>query len=340
MEWGTLYQLRNLIDRRNVSTTVKSDVNAAEDFLETIVTGYIITAVMAHLNMTSLEDAPDPSIVSSRVWTDDTVRAQTLQSVCTHVVTEYVDLEAVFEKVSVSASKSSAKKKVPKKKLHKKKVPQKKVPKSTVYEYTCAVISLGLLYLDFKDAVREGDGERVLRLYKYLMLIWKATGHKNYAIEAFTLLSQYHLLLPQNLAEQLKWSRFVNVHGLPGHNISCDLHMEHLNRLIKTAIEGLGANKSKKAITRAGKAVGSLRSVLDSFDREIDVPTPSGKHSEESRQKDLNKICEQLLLQNYIFDKKTKKCHKSFASIKKNVIKKMNEKEIKQWMVDKLLTAL
>ena len=76
------------------------------------------------------------------------------------------------------------------------------------------MISLGLLYLDFKDAVREGDGERVLRLYKYLMLIWKATGHKNYAIEAFTLLSQYHLLLPQNLAEQLKWSRFVNVHGL------------------------------------------------------------------------------------------------------------------------------
>ena len=79
MERGTLYQLRNLIDRRNVGTTVKSDVNAAEDFLETIVTGYIITAVMAHLNMTSLEDAPDPSIVSSHVWTDDTVRAQTLQ---------------------------------------------------------------------------------------------------------------------------------------------------------------------------------------------------------------------------------------------------------------------
>ena len=82
--------------------------------------------------------------------------------------------------------------------------------------------------------------------------------------------------------------------------------MEHLNRLIKTAIEGLGANKSKKAITRAGKAVGSLCSVLDSFDREADVPTPSGKHSEESRQKDLNKIVEQLLLQNYIFDKETK----------------------------------
>ena len=54
--------------------------------------------------------------------------------------------------------------------------------------YTCEVISPGLLYLDYKDAMREGDGERVLCLYKYLMLIWKATGHKNYAIEPFTLL--------------------------------------------------------------------------------------------------------------------------------------------------------
>ena len=41
-------------------------------------------------------------------------------------MTEYVDLEAVFEKVSVSASKSSVKKKVPEKKLHKKKVPKRK----------------------------------------------------------------------------------------------------------------------------------------------------------------------------------------------------------------------
>lgn len=67
------------------------------------------------------------------------------------------------------------------------------------------------------------------------------------------------MLLSPHLAEQLMWSRFVNVHGLPGHNISCDLHMEHLNCLVKIAIEGLGANKSMKAISRAAKAIGVLR---------------------------------------------------------------------------------
>jgi hypothetical protein len=31
--------------------------------------------------------------------------------------------------------------------------------------------------------------------------------------------------------------------------------MEHLNRLVKVAIEGLGANKSEKVIRRASKAL-------------------------------------------------------------------------------------
>ena len=91
-----------------------------------------------------------------------------------------------------------------------------------------------------------------------MLLLFKATGRKNCAIEAFTLLSQYHITLTSNLAEQLKWSRFINVHGLPGHNISCDLHMEHLNKLVKVSIEGLGANKSEKAIKRVAKAMGAL----------------------------------------------------------------------------------
>ena len=82
-------------------------------------------------------------------------------------------------------------------------------------------------------------------MWKYLFLIFKSSGHKNYSIEAFTMLSQYYFILSPQLAEQLKWSRFINNHGTCGKNISMDLHMEHLNRLCQTAIEG---NKSEKAI--------------------------------------------------------------------------------------------
>ena len=80
--------------------------------------------------------------------------------------------------------------------------------------HTNSCESLGL-FLEFEDAVREGDGERVMRVE---ILLFKASNRTNYLIEALMLLAQYHLILPPCLAEQLEWSRFINVHGLQGHN--------------------------------------------------------------------------------------------------------------------------
>ena len=77
------------------------------------------------------------------------------------------------------------------------------------------------------------------------------------------------------------------MHGLPGHNISCDLHMEHMNKLVNVSIEGLVANKFEKAIKGVAKAMGALSKKTKSFDSEVGVASPSGKHSEESQLKDL-----------------------------------------------------
>ena len=254
------------------------------------------------------------------MWQEDAVRAEILSDVCRQVVDKHVNLSTVFAEQASEGDQVGD-------------------GCSTVYHYTCQVITMGLLYFNFKDAVGEGDGDRVLRVWKYLLLIWMATGHKNYAIEAFVLLSQYHLLLPPNLAEQLKWSRFINIHGVPGRNISCDLHMEHLNRLIKTAMEGLGSNKKKAAaMIRIGKAVGLLGRITKSFDEEAGVSQPSGKHAKKTWQKDFVKIVEELLQQN-VFDEHTTKTHKSFMKIKKNIIMKVKEKKLKEWMLDKLMSA-
>ena len=68
MERGTLYQLRNLINRRNVTTEVKSNVNANEDFLEVVVTGYVIVTAMKFLGMSSLNNIPHASHVPSDSW--------------------------------------------------------------------------------------------------------------------------------------------------------------------------------------------------------------------------------------------------------------------------------
>ena len=54
-------------------------------------------------------------------------------------------------------------------------------------------------------------------------------------------------------------------------NVSCALYVEHLNRLVKTAIDGLGANKTKNAISRASKAMGVIAEIIKSYDSSLKV---------------------------------------------------------------------
>ena len=68
MEMGTLCQLRNLINRRNVTQRPKENVHAAEDFLGIVTTGHILAAVMTHLRMSSVDDMPSSAIVSHNIW--------------------------------------------------------------------------------------------------------------------------------------------------------------------------------------------------------------------------------------------------------------------------------
>ena len=88
--------------------------------------------------------------------------------------------------------------------------------------------------------------------------------------------------------KQLLWSRFVNLRGGAGRNISCDLHMEHLNRALKTAMSGLRANVTKGSIARSSKCLKIVTDVATNFDDAAGVPFVSEKHSEASYKHDLN----------------------------------------------------
>lgn len=57
-----------------------------------------------------------------------------------------------------------------------------------VCAYAKEVLSLGLLFVEFKDAIREGDGEQIIRCWRYFLLLFKSADRKNYSVEAFNLL--------------------------------------------------------------------------------------------------------------------------------------------------------
>jgi L1 cell adhesion molecule like protein len=163
-----------------------------------------------------------------------------------------------------------------------------------VYDYAKDTLVLGLLLMEFNDSIREGDGDRIIRCWKFLLPLFKSTGRTKYSVEAVTLLAQYYYLFSPRMAAQMAWSRTINTHGRTGKNISCDLHLEHLNRVAKNALGGLQSNVTEKSVERIGKTVGGMSNLSRRFDVHNNVPTPSDYHTRKPKQKDVRMMVDQL----------------------------------------------
>ncbi len=179
-----------------------------------------------------------------------------------------------------------------------------------VHIYAKRILSLGCFYMEYSDAIREGDGGRVLRCWRYLLPMFRSSGRKNYALESLNLLVQHDFTLSPRQATELIWSRFVNTKGLKGTNIPNDLHMEHLNRLVKTSISGLGANKTVNSIMKVSKVLHVLSPVLNNFDTENEVAHESGRHQKASEMKDMRIILNEL---TSVFKVFPNRCHTFFS---------------------------
>ena len=68
-----------------------------------------------------------------------------------------------------------------------------------------------LLVEEFNDAVHEGDGERMLTVWKLLLLHFRTTGHTNYMQQR--VITEASALLTDRGAHRLKWCRFINTKG-------------------------------------------------------------------------------------------------------------------------------
>ena len=71
------------------------------------------------------------------------------------------------------------------------------VVEDDVLNYQLAVLEYGMLYLNYCDAIPEGDGLCILRCWKFFLMFLKADGARNckYAVEGLHLISQYYAIL-------------------------------------------------------------------------------------------------------------------------------------------------
>ena len=307
-EHGTLYQLRNLLNNTNVGKIPKHKFNSCDDFIDTIVTGHILCAALQTLGMVALDDQPSDCHIPTpeTAWTlSKDERRTLLMSISKLVVKNHISCS--FNKPHTQSG-------------------------DDIHEYTTSLLSVGCMYLLFKDAIREGDGKRVLEYYRYLLPIFINSGRRNYANESLNLLCQYHYDLPQHQAEQLVWSRFVNAAGVKGGNIPADLHLEHLNRTLKGTIQGLGTNKNETAIVRASKAIGIIKDTIQKFDQENSITSSSGSHGAPAIKKELDIIVKELQ-QYQAFAIQCGRKHPSFDK-PFHVIHAKPTKDIVAWVVE------
>ena len=287
-----MHQLRNIINRRNVTKTPSGNVTASEEFFLLVTEAHILTAAMNFFQMESLDDTPKSShFTQSLSELDSDERISLVLRAVSDLLNRFVDLTFCLQ-------------------------PQPTQPDhDCVHAYACEVLTLGLVLTEFNDAVREGDGTRIIRCWRYFLLFFKASNRSNYAIEAFTLLTQFDFLLPHRLARQLAWSRTINTHGRAGKNVSCDLHMEHLNREAKNQISGLGSNITDGAVTRVGNALGEVVHVLHRFDCVNRIKDPSARHSQKSCKKDMAILVKQLQETSKVFERVSGRVHRVFPKV-------------------------
>ena len=283
------------------------DVNSSEDFLLTVVEGHILAAAMEVFGMTSIDDRP-----SSTFFPDDSSviepveRRNLLVRHLEDVVKTHVDISFVQ--------------------------PKRTRTPDHIYEYASETLSLGLIWMEFVDSIREGDGSRIFRCWRYFLPIFRVTNRTNYSCEAFTLLAQEKFVLSPRMSHQLKWSRTVNTHGRIGKNILCDLHMEHLNRECKASLSGLDSNITDASVERVGRSIGRLIPIMQQFDTANGIPSQCNRHSNRSRKGDIEKILKQLTETSKVFTKQKRRGHRRYPKFRSNLMRKNSLPTLKKWM--------
>ena len=79
-----------------------------------------------------------------------------------------------------------------------------------VYVHSTELLTLSIIWHGFHDASKEGDGDRKLRYWKLLLVIFKSYNKYSYSNEAVNLLMQYYYLLSDRQRLQLLWNCCIN----------------------------------------------------------------------------------------------------------------------------------
>lgn len=202
------------------------------------------------------------------------------------------------------------------------------------YNYTRSLCHYASLALEFYDAWHEGDGNRIIRCWKFFLLHFFESGRTKYSLDALRLQIQLSCL-PSQLVKQITWDRFINTHGGIGHNIPCDLHNEHVNRQLKAAIRHMGANFSQRALSSVARSTTYISTISQNFDKQCQVIS-SMAHTTHDDTIDIKRIVS-VVKNGQLWDIRRGRSHRKYKTLSTNPLKKLDRLKMEDWMKRKIL---
>ena len=302
---GTLGYFKSLLNRTTVKNDPKKEVNASLEFLLTVVKGHILAVACEVLGVTKL-DSPLQLPPGLREG-DSQSQLSFLRRLALQVVDRCTLVGAALTRDKVVETQDG------------------------VYNYARVLCHFGALVMEFLDAWAEGDGDRMYCCYRLFLPHFIIANCRKYSLEVLRLQTQVKAMLSPHLAHHILWDRFINTKGGMGNNIPCNLHNEHINKLLKGVIANMGSNLTEVALRRAAQSVSFIQSICHGFDRSSGVPFGTHAHSTRTDEKDVARVVSTVLKEELLVVKQGRK-HNSYRRIHTNPLWKWKVEETQAWI--------
>ena len=317
-EDGTLFQLKNLINRRNVAKDVSNNYHPDSAFFDLVVDCHIIEGSLVYCGMENI-NSQCKKIPTGLHLADKELKRRILLQLVGEIVDNFF-----LNPVTLNMNRLEDM------------GPQRDeaVNQDRVYNYATNITKLGLLRRVVLIATRYGDGERVLRHWKYAMLLYHQAHKTKYKLDSFLLLAGVNALFTPRQRQQVMHNRFVNLSGREGHNLDGDYVMELLNRYAKSRIRLLGPNHSADCVDRIGKTMMFCHDIQEKLEHQIKVAPSSRFHKGQNLTKDRDEILKQLRAAR-VLKYLPGRVHHTFPFENVDIFSNIDVREIHKWIKGK-----
>ena len=335
-----------------------SNYYASSELVDKFTKAYIVNAAMKHFGIDSLDGTPKQNTYDGDIG-DSKQMLEYIMSEATRVVHSFTDtdlptipesgyqsnddivcqkcgkkyklISSLRNHAETSACKPETVTQI--KKYVKGKRSTNKLDDNSDYilNYSKTALTLGLLKLDHDDAIKLGDGERMLRLDSIMYLYYKRFKCTKYAYGMLETILQSKVLLSERLAHRLIWNRVVNHRGKSDSNHPNDLDIEHCNKTFKEEAHSYRGVFTQKTISRVSRSAMKTESILKNYDNTSKVIRPSGKHTFADVSGDIYALARQFTTRQ-VFATIPGRAHSAFRTIDANQLRDMDMEDFRDWL--------